>query len=262
MAKKLGPDIEILEPTPINLFPRLKDPTTDIVWIAIAGDEFEMGLSTSDKQALTRLTKTWSDEAKEHVQELVKIARPAHKVFVPPFLCAEMPVLAHQVEDKSDVTEMVGICLFKPLAAAEYAERLGARLLSEAEWEYVARHRDSRAWISMEDDSRKHDPRKFVENALQGGLGEETGFLFGVRGLGWGTWVEDGWHANYEGAPDDGRSWDPQEIPEVVRGGGYQSWPWQIDGEALLMHAAHRERKSKGNFPLLLAHNLPSRSIK
>ena len=262
LAKRLGPKVEILEPTKINLFPRLKDPTTGIVWIAIAGEEFEMGLGTSDKQALTKLTKTWSDEAKAHVQELATIARPAHKVFVPPFLCAEMPVRAHEAQDISGVQALGAVCLFEPLAAVAHAERVGARLLSEAEWEYIARHRDSRAWISMEDDSRKHDPRKFVENAMQGGLDAETGFLFGVRGLGWGTWVEDSWHANYQGAPNDGQSWDPHEIPEVVRGGAYLSWPWQMDGEALLMHAAHRERKSKGNFPLLLAHNLPSRSIK
>ncbi len=262
LATRLGTDVEILQPTPINLFPRLKDPITDIVWIAVAGEEFQMGLSTSDKQALTRLTKNWSDEAKEHVEALVKVARPAHKVFVPPFLCAEKPMLAHQVQGISDTTVMDGVCLFEPLAAAEYAERLRARLLSEAEWEYIARHRDSRSWISMEDDSRKHDPRKFVENALQKGLNGETGFLFGVRGLGWGTWVEDSWHANYEGAPNAGESWEPHEIPEVVRGGAYQSWPWQMDGEALLMHAAHREQKPNGKFPLLLARNLPARHMK
>lgn len=262
LAKRVGPRVTVLEPTRINRFPRLQDPTTGWVWIAIVGDSFEMGLSTSDKQALTRLTKGWSEEAKMHVRDFAAIARPTRKVFVPPFLCAEMPVTAKQGQDAPGVAVAGEVCLFEPSAAVRYAEQRHARMLSEVEWEYVARQRDSRAWLSMEDDSRQHDPRKFVENALNGGLERETGFLFGVRGLGWGTWVEDSWHSTYEGAPDDARSWDPHAIPEVVRGGAYLSWPWQMDGEALLLHAAHRERKSKGNFPLLLARNLPSRSNK
>ncbi len=103
----------------------------------------------------------------------------------------------------------------------------------------------------------KHDPEKFVRDALAAGLDAEPGSPFGVRGMAWGAWVEDGWHPAYAGAPDDGRGWDSPALPEVVRGGAFLSWPWQIDWEALLLHVAHRERKREGKFPRLLARDLP-----
>lgn len=261
LAKSLGSKIEVLEPTRINVFPRLKDTSTGRVWVAIVGDSFEMGLGTSDKQALTRMTKGWSDEAKMHVRDLASVARPAHKVFVPPLLCAETPVQASDANDTTGVTTLGEVSLFEPTAAIAHATRVGARLLTEAEWEYIAREGGTRSWLSMGDDARKHNPEQFVRNALVTGIDGEPRGVFGICGMGWGTWVEDGWHATYEGAPDDGRAWDPAAIPTVVRGGAYLSWPWQIDGEALLMHAAHRERKPKGNFPLLLACNLPARRM-
>jgi len=36
-------------------------------------------------------------------------------------------------------------------------------------------------------------------------------------------WVEDDWHENYEGAPNDGRAWidEPRGVSRVVRGGGW-----------------------------------------
>ncbi len=261
LATSLGPHVEVLEPTRINFFPRLKDSSTGRVWVAIAGDTFEMGLNTADKQALTRMTKGWSEEAKMQARELATIARPVHKVFVPPLLCAETPVRASEAKDAQGVTISGEVSLFEPMAAVEYAAHVGARLLTEAEWEYVAREGGTRPWLSMGDDARKNNPEQFVRDALAAGLDGEPRHVFGIRGMGWGTWVEDGWHPTYEGAPDDGRAWDPGEIPEVVRGGAYLSWPWQMDGEALLMHAAHRERKPRGNFPLLLARNLPSRRM-
>ncbi len=36
-------------------------------------------------------------------------------------------------------------------------------------------------------------------------------------------WVEDDWHYNYEGAPNDGRAWidEPRGANRVYRGGGW-----------------------------------------
>ena len=36
-------------------------------------------------------------------------------------------------------------------------------------------------------------------------------------------WVEDDWHGNYDGAPDDGSAWvdDPRGAARVLRGGSW-----------------------------------------
>ena len=37
-------------------------------------------------------------------------------------------------------------------------------------------------------------------------------------------WVEDDWHENYEGAPNDGRAWidEPRGADRVMRGGSWR----------------------------------------
>jgi formylglycine-generating enzyme required for sulfatase activity len=39
-------------------------------------------------------------------------------------------------------------------------------------------------------------------------------------------WVEDSWHANYIGAPDEGRAWvEPEDSRRLVRGGAWDYLP-------------------------------------
>jgi hypothetical protein len=79
-----------------------------------------------------------------------------------------------------------------------------------------------------------------------------------VLGLAWGTWVADGWRPDLADAPADGSARAPGATPETVRGGGLLSWPWQVDGEALLMHVAQRDKGAqRAGYPLLLARDLP-----
>jgi formylglycine-generating enzyme required for sulfatase activity len=48
--------------------------------------------------------------------------------------------------------------------------------------------------------------------------------LYDMLGNVW-EWVEDPWHPNYEGAPDDGKIWQAAEAggPKVLRGGSWFS---------------------------------------
>jgi len=138
--------------------------------------------------------------------------------------------------------------------AVAVVKRLGLRMLTEAEWEYLARANEQRLWLSG-----ARDPAEFVEDFCGQDLfaGEEP---FGVHGLPWGTWVDDGWAPSYKGAPADGSARQPYELPQVVRGGGApRSFPWQVDGEALLLLTIHRDRAEKGMFPVLAARDLPAR---
>ena len=116
------------------------------------------------------------------------------------------------------------------------SEQTGARyrLLSEAEWEYVARtqqglkHRFS--WGNYMQSGRA--------NCKKCGVGTVTPFtwpvgsfkanafgLYDVNGNVW-EWVEDCWHVNYVGAPRDGAAWihgGPGCEQRVRRGGSWKS---------------------------------------
>jgi formylglycine-generating enzyme required for sulfatase activity len=99
------------------------------------------------------------------------------------------------------------------------------RLPSEAEWEYAARsggrnqtyaggeHLDELGWYRENSGGRTHPAGQKKPN----GLG-----LYDMNGNVW-EWVEDDWHFNYEGAPEDGRAWvdDPRASGRVIRGGSW-----------------------------------------
>ena len=123
----------------------------------------------------------------------------------------------------------------------------GYRLLSEAEWEYVARAgTKTRYWWGDEvghgqancdgcgsqwDDDRTAPVGSFAANAFG---------LYDVHGNVW-EWVEDCWHGGYAGAPSDGSAWTAGGNCEyrVLRGG---SW---YNGTTFLRFA-HRYRYTAG----------------
>jgi len=103
----------------------------------------------------------------------------------------------------------------------------GYRLPSEAEWEYAARAGSEAefffgndpaklgefAWYSANSENRPHPVAQKKPNAWG---------LYDMAGNVW-EWVEDDWHASYNGAPADGSAWtgSPRGAARVVRGGGW-----------------------------------------
>ena len=257
LARAMGQHTTALVLTGPHHLPHIKDDVSGLSFVAIPGGRYAMGLGDAEKQALVCLTKSWSEEARVHVRDLATIARPVHEVDVSPFLCVEAPITRSQAMKHAKDAQVVGgvhaVCLFDAAAGGSFALRSGARSLTEAEWEFVARGGGARSWLS-----RDVNPETYTADVLASDLFADDGHPFSIRGLGWGSWVEDGWHPSYRGAPSDGSAWEPREILEVVRGGAFLSWPWQTDGEALLLHAAHRDREQRCGFPLLVARDLPS----
>ena len=111
----------------------------------------------------------------------------------------------------------------------EYVRWLSARtgktyrLLSESEWEYVARagttgryHWGNR--ISL----RKANYGGRTDKTVLVGLYPPNSFgLYDVHGNVW-EWVGDCWNDSYEGAPSDGSIWDEGDCDRsVVRGGSF-----------------------------------------
>lgn len=134
--------------------------------------------------------------------------------------------------------------------AREYADWLTRktkaeyRLPSEAEWEYAARAGTITAYFWGNDigvdranckgcgsawDSKQTSPvGRFAPNSF--GLNDMHGNVW--------EWVQDSWHASYEGAPTDGRAWQEEQdslTARVIRGGNWTHIP-------KLLRSAHRHR--------------------
>ena len=123
------------------------------------------------------------------------------------------------------------------------------RLLSESEWEYVARAGTSTARYWGESESgqcryangadltagRRHDGWTVAEcddghyaTAPVGSFSANEFGLHDVHGNVW-EWVEDCWNASYAGAPGDGSAWESGDCSgRVLRGGSWASDPWNL----------------------------------
>ena len=114
----------------------------------------------------------------------------------------------------------------------------GYRLLSEAEWEYVARAGTTTAFhtgatistgqANYDGDSTYGSGRKgeYREQTVAVGSFPANGFgLHDVHGNVW-EWTQDCWNAGYGGAPSDGRAWESGKCSwRVLRGGSWFSAP-------------------------------------
>ena len=113
------------------------------------------------------------------------------------------------------------------------------RLLSESEWEYVARAGTSGPFhfgSTISPEQANYDGNFAYGSGRKGRYRKRTvpvgsfpanGFgLFDVHGNVW-EWVEDCWHGGYGGAPSDGSAWTTGGdcAKRVLRGGSWLSDP-------------------------------------
>ena len=120
------------------------------------------------------------------------------------------------------------------------------RLLSEAEWEYVARagtRTPFHTGSTISTDEANYNGRYAYVSSRRGvrrgktmrvGSFSANGFgLHDVHGNVW-EWVEDCWNDNYRGAPGDGSVWESGNCSRRVLRGG--SW----DNEPGILRSAYR----------------------
>ena len=137
------------------------------------------------------------------------------------------------------------------------------RLLSESEWEYVARAgtSTSRNWGDSETGQCRYangadrtlkqryadwkwqvaDCRDGAIHTSAAGTYESNGYgLYDVLGNVW-EWTADCWNERYAGAPRDGSAWEGGDCSKrVLRGGSWLNLPWYL-------RSAYRVRNSTGS---------------
>jgi len=109
------------------------------------------------------------------------------------------------------------------------------RLPTETEWEYVCRAATTTPYTfgGQLSESAANFDSTLGKTSEIGRYPENAWGFFDVHGNVW-EWVEDFWHANYQGAPVDGSAWlsDGKLGCRVLRGGSWRTRPRQLRSAA------------------------------
>ena len=200
-------------------------------FVAIPGGTFTMGSPPNEKGR-------YDDEG------------PQHEVTVQPFYMGKYEVTQAQYQaimgenpssfkgdnrpvERVSWDDAVKFC-------KELSTKIGktVRLPSEAEWEYATRAGTTTPFYfgsTLTGDLANYRATRTYASESEGVYRRETtpvgqfppnAFgLYDLHGNVW-EWVEDDWHQNYQGVPNDGSAWVNNSITKVVRGGSWDLSPW------------------------------------
>ena len=185
-------------------------------WVSVPAGSFDMGCSPGDEEC----------ESSE---------MPRHTVDVDAFRMTETEITQAQYEAVTGETpSSFSGCPDCPVErvdwydAKAFCEAIGARLPSEAEWEYAARAGTSTRYYCGHDEACLDDIAWYNANA-EGAthpVAEKTPNAFGLHDMLGNVfeWVEDCWHENYDGAPSTGGVWEGGLCDyRLMRGGSWDA---------------------------------------
>jgi len=210
---------------PVTLAAAAKaDQLVDIEWITIPRGKFMMGSNDSE------------------------FGRPVHEVNVPTFQIAKTLVTIEQYKecvDKHQCTEpdvkWSEYCNWRYVdrtrhpvncidwnQAQQYAKFKGARLPSEAQWEFAARGGGQNIKYPWGNEDPTPERAVYGDEGTQPvcskPLGNTSQGLCDMAGNVW-EWMQDTWHDSYRGAPTDGSAWEKDSSDRSFRGGSWSFIP-------------------------------------
>lgn len=187
---------------------RLHHAASDTEFCVIPGGHFTRGFTEADRKAVEKLFPGGA-RLEALLADVRASTTPARRVRVAPFLCGVRPLRRADVQ-RLTADEHQTDNPNRDVARA-IARNVDCRLLSDAEFEWVARDTNQLAFrldvarrtladeaaASCEDDAEQTDE-------AQSGIVPSR---FGVEKFFLGEWVEDDWHPTLAGAPGDSRAW-------------------------------------------------------
>ncbi len=198
-------------------------------WVAIEGGSFQMGSDEGDP-----------DETPIHPVDVPAFEILGTEVTVEQYAsCVDVQVCTEPLSEngcdwivEGHEDEPMGCVTWQQ--AQDFCDWLGGRLPSEAEWEFAARSQGQEIVYPWGDADASceyaimHDPDYGTTGCGLGGFwvvcsrsprGDTEQGLCDMAGNAW-EWVQDWYHAAYEGAPADGSAWEAGGgSARVVRGG-------------------------------------------
>lgn len=225
-------------------------PPTKLELSLVPGGSFVMGISAEELLDAWQVldfdpgSPFWRDAYEARYRE----ANPLRVVTVHPFLCGRSPLLAEIAEalglswSTLETKERAGPRCAADLSKKDAAKALsshGFELISEAQWEWVARSGGRHRWVGGSP-SEDLPYRLSKEPIFDPDAAAEP---WGVWGLHLGEWIADDWHPSYEGAPETDAPWRSRPgLAGTVRGGAARHAPWQDSDEAFACHVGVRGR--------------------
>lgn len=174
-------------------------------YVVIPGGRLIMGISDSDIAALEAHVE-WQEVYPRLIEAQRGASAPPREIEMPAFLCTRYLVSADDVDRLGDGDQGDE---FLRDDARRFADRLGARLPSEAELEWLAREGGATSFCCGAD----------VELEEEGFVAPDLDSGFGLEGLMLPQWADDDWHDSYAGAPSGAGAWrDDASTAAVVRG--------------------------------------------
>jgi formylglycine-generating enzyme required for sulfatase activity len=215
-------DVVLSESPPLPIEP---DPPPEPTWVAIPGGTFMMGSEDGyeaerpvHEVAVATFEMTRSEITVEQYMACVGAGACRAPDWNNGTCYVQAGAMKGPLPESARQPDHPVVCVIWA-QARDYATWIGGRLPSEAEWEWAARGgRDPLPEDEPDETTcwnRYHAGPCTVESGAANGYG-----LYDMAGS-VQEWVEDCWHANYEGAPTDGSAWvtDCPNETRMVRGG-------------------------------------------
>jgi formylglycine-generating enzyme required for sulfatase activity len=212
-----------------------RDAKTGITWVKIPAGKFQMGSKSGESSEKpvheVRVKSFWMAKTEVTVAQYKKCVEkgPCSK----PSTDGTSTYRTKCNWDESGYDKHPVNCVTWHQAKRYCEKWAGGRLPSEAEWEYAARSAGQDITYPWGDEKATCHCAVMRD----GGWGCGTGRTMEVCSKKPGNtdqglcdmagsvceWVEDDWHYNYKGAPDDGSAWldDPRGSYRVLRDGGF-----------------------------------------